>query len=72
MVKDMSVHPVQTPPAPPPSILISVPKAGEGLLTEIPLSTTSAPDNRNQKDILMFQIIACILDDAVGVDHLPQ
>ncbi|KAI1004485.1 hypothetical protein K3495_g3727 [Podosphaera aphanis] len=46
---------------------------GEGLLTEMLLSTTSAADTRNNEATLMFQNIACVLDDALSENNaLPQ
>ncbi|KAI1003876.1 hypothetical protein K3495_g4337 [Podosphaera aphanis] len=56
----------------PPPLHTSASKGKEGCQTEILLLTTSAAANRNEEATLMFQNIACILDDAISEDHLPQ
>ncbi|KAI1003546.1 hypothetical protein K3495_g4660 [Podosphaera aphanis] len=61
--------PLQTPIPPP--LHTSASKGREGCLIEILLSTTFAA-NRNEEATLMFQNIACILDDAISEGHLPQ
>lgn len=68
-------HPPPLPlPHPLPPKPASTLQSGGGTLTEMLLSTTSAADSRNQEATLMFQTIACILDDALSENStlLPQ
>lgn len=60
------------PPLPPPPLQASTSKGRGESLTEILLSTTSAAATRNEEATLLFQNIACILDDALHLDHLPH
>ncbi|VDB83990.1 Bgt-20260 [Blumeria graminis f. sp. tritici] len=55
----------------PPLPNFTQPSVGKSLM-ELLLSTTSAADIRNQEVTLLFQNIACILDDATNGDCLQQ
>ncbi|KAI0998427.1 hypothetical protein K3495_g9765 [Podosphaera aphanis] len=65
-------------PRPPPSLLplplpASTANSGEGSLIELLLSTTSAANTRTQEATLLFQNIACVLDNAIIENkNLPQ
>ncbi|KAI0997822.1 hypothetical protein K3495_g10367 [Podosphaera aphanis] len=59
-------------PPPPPPLPYSARTGGVESLTEILLSTTFAATTRNEEATLLFQNIACILDDAYSEDGLPQ
>ena len=48
-----------------------IPPDKPGPLTDILLSTTSAANRRAEEATLVFQNIACVLDDAICGEHLP-
>ncbi|KAI1003670.1 hypothetical protein K3495_g4534 [Podosphaera aphanis] len=64
--------PPPPPPLPYPHIQVPVQQDGEVSLTDLLLSTTSAATTRNEEAILLFQNIACVLDDAMNGSNLPQ
>lgn len=67
-----SEFPPIPPPPPIPPQPISGQKGGVKSFTETLLSTTSAATTRNEEATLLFQNIACILDDASNEEHLPH
>lgn len=69
----MSNLPRPPPYLTPPPLPASTANSGEGSLTELLLSTTSAANTRTQEAILLFQNIACVIDSAITENEcLPQ
>lgn len=67
-----STLPPSPPPLPYPHIQVPVQQDGEVSLPDLLLSTASAVTTRNEEAILLFQNIACVLDDAMSGSNLPQ